>query len=220
MYRFAVALVICLVVGGSIVHFKMRGSTEYRLVQEDGTIEGALIVMDAPESWRSGSPVSIWRDTVKKSPNKPRPRLNLAKAYMDAGLHQEALDVYFGALRDFKDDKGVEDNVLTNIAIITMHYGMVEQAQDALERVLSNRDDVTPEGMSALAWIYVQKGRPQDALALLRTVVAMQGGRSTSASVNYNAGLAFTALHDCVNAGRAFSNAKKLDASVQVPVCS
>ena len=45
------------------------------------------------------NPVSLWEDTVRKSPNKPRAHLQLAQSYYDAGQYAKAIAEFEQASR-------------------------------------------------------------------------------------------------------------------------
>ena len=72
--------------------------------------------------WRDG--LSLWADTVKKSPNKARPHNNLGEAFSDLGRLEEAIAHYREALR-IKPDYGLAHN---NLGVALAKQGKTEEA--------------------------------------------------------------------------------------------
>jgi protein O-mannosyl-transferase len=80
------------------------------------------------------SPISLWEDTVKKSPEKPRPYLNLSKAYIENGNPQKAIQHIQTAL-SLGHDRGLEDKeIVAAYMNLAAAYGTDDKkAEEALK---------------------------------------------------------------------------------------
>jgi hypothetical protein len=64
------------------------------------------------------SPLTLWLDTVQKSPDKARPHVNLGAAYHNAGWLNEAVEQYCRALKIDPDDPLAHDDL--ELALTTL----------------------------------------------------------------------------------------------------
>lgn len=81
--------------------------------------------------WQSR--ISLWEDTVSKSPDLIRPRNNLGVAYRDAGLSKKARKEFLEVLKLDPEDV----HALNNLATIEHQAGRMDEAEKLYRRVLS-----------------------------------------------------------------------------------
>jgi tetratricopeptide (TPR) repeat protein len=111
------------------------------------------------EVW--SDPVSLWEDTVRKSPNKPRTHLQLAQSYYDSEQFPRALAEFEQASRLQKPDY----NMLVN-------WGLTYQKMGRLDLALAKLQDAaalekTAHVYSQIGMIYAQRREWPEALAEL-----------------------------------------------------
>ena len=125
------------------------------------------------------SPIDIWSDTVAKSPNKLRPRFQLAKAYFDTGHYPEAIEHFqkaallappnFDLLLDWAlayDGVGKPSEAIAKLreaaaleksahvySQIGMEYGKMGQFPQALD-ALATSIQLDPTFFGGMAYIY------------------------------------------------------------------
>lgn len=92
--------------------------------------------------------VAIWEDTVSKSPNKPRPRINLARSYQLDGRDDLAIQEYNNALllysgRNDKDKRIMRNLVYMNVGELLLNQGRVNEALETMTQQW-NRDPGYP----------------------------------------------------------------------------
>jgi tetratricopeptide (TPR) repeat protein len=153
------------------------------------------------------SPIDIWNDTVAKSPNKLRPRFQLAKANADAGHYPEAIENYekaaqlevpnFDLLVDWglaydglgkpaeaiaklRQAAALERNahVYSQIGMVYGKMGQYAQALDALAVSIQ----LDPDFMGGMAYIY-------------RGDVFMAQGHKSQAAEEYRHALAISSAN-------------------------
>lgn len=176
------------------------------------------------ELWRY--PTLLWSDAAEQSSDKPRPWINLAKAERDAGESDMALITYQEIQRRFAADREASTMAAVNAAAIDMHSGdpaRLTVAQHSLERLLVAQGS-TPivEALPAfndLAFVYVMRGHPAEALALIDTAASYDPSWILNASANFNRALAFAELGDCASADSAYAVAHRLDDSIPLQTC-
>lgn len=117
------------------------------------------------EIWRE--PVTFWEDVVKKSPNKARPRNNLAVLYRETGKPEQALAQVRQAL---SLDPGYLDAYL-NLAGISIVTGRHREAESALKRALSLNPLWGPTNYN-IGILYSQQGLADDAAKAFQTALA------------------------------------------------
>lgn len=111
------------------------------------------------EVW--SSPVSLWEDTVRKSPNKARDRLQLASAYYDAGRFDRALTEYEKA----SQLQPPEYSMLLNWALA---YDGLNQPEYALAKLRQAAAlDRTAHVYSQIGMIYGKRGQMKEAMEAL-----------------------------------------------------
>jgi tetratricopeptide (TPR) repeat protein len=133
------------------------------------------------EVW--SNPVSLWEDTVRKSPGKSRARLQLAQSYYDDGQYQRALDEYEQASRLQKPDY----NMLVNWGLAYQRLNQLDQALAKLQQAAALEQ--TAHVYSQIGMIYVQRMQQPQALQALATAEKLDP--SWAATYNYRAKLYF-----------------------------
>lgn len=95
------------------------------------------------------APLSLWQDSVKKSPNKARPNNNLGHAYLVLGETDSAL-YYFEKAISFKPDY-VE--ALNNKGLVLYQRGDYEAAVHEFQKAMTFKPDYAPAVNNVgLAW--------------------------------------------------------------------
>src|SRR4051812_37014728 len=113
------------------------------------------------EVW--SSPVSLWEDTVRKSPNKPRTHLQLAQSYYDDGQYARALAEFEQAGRLQKPDY----NMLVNWGLAYQKMGQLDLALAKLQQAAALEQ--TAHVYSQIGMVYAQRGEWREGLAQLAT---------------------------------------------------
>ncbi|HLG18768.1 MAG TPA: tetratricopeptide repeat protein [Bdellovibrionota bacterium] len=109
------------------------------------------------------SEVSLWQDSVGKSPQKPRPYLNLGAALADEGRYTEA-EV---ALRHALTLNPTYPEALFNLGFVLRKSEREREAQESLRRLLLLEPHHV-DGRTLLAKSLAKDGRLDDAVQLLR----------------------------------------------------
>lgn len=177
------------------------------------------------EIWRSG--ITLWKDAVAKSPNKPRPLLGLGKAYMDAGDDANAF-ITFSMLAAKAYQRGdLRDQVTaqTNNAVILAQNGDLTGAARLLQGVL-RLDPADPYALNELAIILLRTGNPADALELFDVLLGNYPDRRMFVSTNFYRAYALNLLSRCAESDTALQMAQFLNDKTssrnplpQLPVC-
>jgi tetratricopeptide (TPR) repeat protein len=113
------------------------------------------------EVWRD--PVAFWSDTVKKSPNKARPRNNLAKALAHQGDYEKAIAQYLESLRI---DPGLA-NVHNNLGNAFFQQGKLGQAIDQYRIALEIEPKIAKPHTN-LGLALAQQGNREEAIRHFR----------------------------------------------------
>ncbi len=106
--------------------------------------------------------ISLWKDVVAKSPNKPRGWYNLTR-FMGESDPAHANEYYEKAIR-FKPHSVEEYN---DLATIYWHMGKTEEAMELYGKVLQRRPD-DAKALSNLANIYLDKGVYEKAIEMYK----------------------------------------------------
>lgn len=133
--------------------------------KQRATIEAAvLLVLAAATYQRSavwGSPIALWQDTVAKSPNKMRPRFQLAEAYYDQQNFAEAVKNY-----------EIASNLAPPDYRLLVNYGLaLDQAgnhNEALKKLRQASElEVDPEVWTLIAQVYGEQHNTTEAMKAL-----------------------------------------------------
>lgn len=164
-----------------------------------------------------------WTDAHSVVPGKVRPMMSLGVAYAKAGRFQEARQTFRDIVLLFPDDASAQVLAKVEDAQTGSHLGEIETAQHAFEQlIIENQDNPIPELLPAysdLAAIYNMENRPQDALGLLETLIAIYPDYRMNAWANFNRGAALRLLGKCTEAEAAFHMAHFIDNSAPLMAC-
>lgn len=157
--------------------------------------------------WHSA--ITLWEDTVRKSPHKSRPHLQLGDAYVEAKRLEDARKQYEIVLtlpdrdrRPVFDGDRYEDGALSNIAYIDILEGKREEAIAILEELLSGPNP-PDAALGNAAQLLLQYSNPTDALIQLNRV------RHPNPQTWYNSAEAYRLLNDCTKAVPLYSEAAR-----------
>jgi tetratricopeptide (TPR) repeat protein len=152
------------------------------------------------EVW--SSPVSLWEDTVRKSPNKPRVHLQLAQSYYEDGQYARALAEFEQASHMQKPDY----NMLVNWGLTYQRMGQLDLALAKLQEAAAL--ERTAHVYSQIGMIYVQRVQTGPALEALATAEKLDP--NWAPTYNYRAKLYYQ-LNDLKPAAENYRRALALD---------
>jgi tetratricopeptide (TPR) repeat protein len=158
-----------------------------------------LLAMTVRRNPVFASNVTLWEDAEKKSPEKPRPHLNLGQAYQNSGRKDDALREYEHALT-LNPDLHVAS---TNIAAIYLDRGELGKAEEVSLRVASRAPNFT-EAFINLGVVYLRKQEPDKAIAAFDRVLA---ANPNAAAANFNKAEALTMKRDFEQALKHYQSA-------------
>jgi Flp pilus assembly protein TadD len=113
-------------------------------------------------------PVTLWRDTIRKSPGKARPRYNLAQWYEQQGYLELAAENYRAAIK-LKPDDGKAHNNLGNVYLA---QGDLEGAISEFQTALKIKPDA-PLTHDNLGYAYFKQGRLDESIKEYRTALKL-----------------------------------------------
>lgn len=152
-----------------------------------------------------GSEVSLWTDTVRKSPNKARPHYNLALALDKSGRLDESLEQALIAVRLSPG----EANPYNLIGTIFGRKGSYDQAIAALSQALK-LDPTLAEAQVNLGDAFRLKGMLPQAMEQYQAAMKQ---RPTDASIYHKIGTTFALQRNLPQAAVFFQCAASLDPS-------
>lgn len=117
--------------------------------------------------WRDS--ITLWTDTLEKSPHIPTAHLNLGEAYLEEGRLDEAV-VAFQRARDLEP---TAVNVYTNLGDAYQKLGLLEEAEEEFLTAL----EIDPESAIAhnnLGLTYAKQGRKKEARKAFLTALALK----------------------------------------------
>jgi Tfp pilus assembly protein PilF len=167
----------------------------------------AVLTYQRSEVW--GSPMALWMDTVAKSPNKLRPRFQLAHAYYEQNKFTEAAENYEVATRLGPPDY----RLLVDYGLALDHGGHYEEALLKLRQ--ASTLELDPQVWALIGQVYGQQGKPdlafealdraQDIDAAFEMIYAIRGnvyefnmGNKVSAAEQYRRALELDPYNDAV----------------------
>jgi protein O-mannosyl-transferase len=122
----------------------------------------ALLVLTYQRSQLWGEPVALWEDTVAKSPNKIRPRFQLAEAYYDLHRFPSAVANY-----EIASHLGPPDyRLLVNFGLALDQTGRHDQALEKLQQ--ASTMEVDAEVWTLIGQVYGEQGKITEALQALQ----------------------------------------------------
>ena len=120
-----------------------------------------LLVLTYQRNELWGDPLSLWQDTVAKSPNKIRPRFQLAEAYYENGQFADSAREYEVAARLAPPDY----RLLVNYGLALDRTGRYPEALAKLQQAAGL--EVDPEVWTLIAQVYGQEHQTDLALEAL-----------------------------------------------------
>jgi len=168
------------------------------------TIFAVLTYMRA-EVW--ANPLALWADAVSKSPNKYRPRFQLAYAQFERGQCPAAAQSYEAA----SHLKAVDNEVLVDWALALDCSGRQPEAIDKLKQASLIRD--TAHVHSEIARVYMRQRNWQDALAELAVAEKMD---SNYDMIYVYRGNIYQIAGDRLAAAKEFQHALQLNPDNQI----
>ena len=131
--------------------------------------------------WTEGS--LLWEDTVKKSPNNVRARVNLGVKYSEKGWIDKAIEQYHVALRLMPDSTEAHENM----GIAYAKKGLLDKAMEEYHAALKLQPYYY-EVYYNMGLVYFEKGEIDKAIEAYQTALKMN---PKMASAHVNLGIAF-----------------------------
>ena len=119
----------------------------------------SVLTYQRSEVW--GDPIALWQDTSVKSPNKQRPRFQLARALFDEQRYTDAVNSYEIASKLGPNN----DALLVDWALALDSAGRPNEALEKLNQAVQRRPSA--HIYSQIGMIYAKQGRYPEALAEL-----------------------------------------------------
>jgi tetratricopeptide (TPR) repeat protein len=186
----AIAAAVCGIV------FLTERSEKLRIAAVSGIVVLSLVLSVAAYErntvWRSD--VSLWEDVVKKSPEKDRGHYNLALAYQNRRMMEEAIEQYEEAIKirpgvSEAHELGliIKDKSHFNLGLIYQEMGLLEKALEHYETAIKiNQDNAKAHSMIGV--LYRKKGRNDKAIEYYETALSLD---PDNAEVHNNIGNAY-----------------------------
>lgn len=131
--------------------------------------------------------ITLWQDTVVKSPAKSRPRTGLAEAYTKHNLFDLAIKEYEKARQL---DSDLEHAYLSNLGIIMLKAGQTEEAVDYFRMAIEKKNDDI-HARNNLGGAYLSLGEVTLATTEFQQVLRVQ---PKNASAHKNLGIIYMQL--------------------------
>jgi len=130
------------------------------------------------------SDLSLWQDSVGKSPGKARPHFNLGKSFTDLGQVGNAIDEYRAALKIMPDYADAHHN----LGLSYLSQGLVDQAMDEFRTALK-LDPGSSDAHNNMGMAYIGKGKLKEAMS--EFLAALESDPGNSKAYN-NMGIAYS----------------------------
>ncbi|HBH87880.1 MAG TPA: hypothetical protein DDY17_09830 [Syntrophaceae bacterium] len=141
----------------------------------------AYLTMERSRVWNNE--ISLWSDSVKKSPNHDRPHNNLGLAYMQIGRFDLAI-------REFQSAVSLNPrnaSTLSNIGIAWALSGNYEEAKKAFTESIKIAP-LNTDALNNLGFLHIQSGEYGKAIPILEKAIAI---KPNDFAANANVGLAY-----------------------------
>lgn len=162
-----------------------------------------LIALTYQRSAVWGSPLALWMDTVAKSPNKVRPRFQLAHAYYEQNKFTEAAENYEVATRLAPPDY----RLLVDYGLALDRGGHYEEALVKLRQ--ASAMELDPEVWTLIGQVYGQQHKTDEAFQALDRAQNIDATFETTYAIRGNV-YEFD-LGNKVSAGEQYRRALELD---------
>ena len=136
------------------------------------------------EIWKS--PITVWEDCIKKSPNKYRPYYNLGLDYYWSGRYEQAINLLKTANRLKPEDT----QTLNNLGAAYRKAGQNQQAIETYREAL-RLDRKQPEASNNLGLAYYHSARYSEAIEAFNEAIRL---KPENEEYYYNLGVACSAL--------------------------
>ena len=107
------------------------------------------------------NPISLWLDTVEKSPEKARPWIWLGKVYNDTNLHTQAINAWVEGAKHVKKRSGEHAHLLNNLGLAFANLGDRERAIEYYNQALDMRPGAS-QFRANLAIAQLRLGREEE----------------------------------------------------------
>ncbi|NKE69926.1 tetratricopeptide repeat protein [Candidatus Manganitrophus noduliformans] len=160
LYLPSVAFFVCITLG--LLRWASAPAPEWVSIFISLLLAGLISVQafwtfERNQVWREE--ITLWQDTISKSPRKARPYEALGAAFAEQGRFDEAIQVFLTALRLNEKDAKVH----TNLGVAYYKKGKIEQAISELKRAIEiNKRDAL--AYYNLANIFTDRERWDDAI--------------------------------------------------------
>jgi tetratricopeptide (TPR) repeat protein len=149
------------------------------------------------------SQLSIWSDTVAKSPGNARAHDSLGNALLDAGRVNEAIQEYTVALGLVSDDPREHYNLGRGLAVAGRPDEAMVRYQEALKL-----DPAYVEAHNNFGVVLADAGRPEEAVEQYETVLKLQ---PDNADAHYNLGRVYYQMNRLPQAIEQYGEALQLN---------
>ena len=147
--------------------------------------------------------ITLWQDSVEKSPHKARPHNNLGVALADHGHHDQAIEQYRKTLQI----EPFYAEAYANIGLSLVEQGKLEQGVPQFLKTLElNPNDVLT--LSNLGGVLVMLERYSEAVAHLNKAIQL---KPDAAAAHNNLGVALKRLGKFEAAQKHFAEARRID---------
>lgn len=146
--------------------------------------------------------VTLWQDSIVKSPQKFRPRFNLAKSYEARGSLDLAAENYRAAI-NLKPDDVMAHNNLGNAYL---NQGRLEEAIEEFQAAVHLNPEA-PLTHDNLGYVYFKQGRPNEAIKEYQTAIKLAPG---AAEIHNNIGYVYFTQGRFDEAAAEYQTALKL----------
>ncbi len=147
-------------------------------------------------------PVTLWEDTVKKSPNKSRPYFNVGLSYYDISRYKDAIEAFQKAIQIKSNDPETYNNLGMAYKAMKDYPKAIEAFQKAIQ--------IKPNfslALRNLEFTYDEIGRPQDAIEVLKKAIQL---KPTDADLQNQLGMKYKKMGQYQEAIETYQNAIRL----------
>jgi tetratricopeptide (TPR) repeat protein len=139
-----------------------------------------LLALTYQRSGVWGSPLALWQDSVAKSPNKVRPRFQLAEVYYEQQKFQQAVESYQIAAQLAPPDY----RLLVNYGLALDQTGRHDEALAKLQQAAGL--EVDPEVWTLIGQVYGEQQKTDQALQALSRAESINPGFEMTYAVRGN----------------------------------
>jgi len=143
--------------------------------------------------------IALWRDTVKKSPDKARPHNNLGFALEKRGFTKEAIEEFLKAVHISPDYIEARNN----LGAVYAETGFPDKAEKEFRRAIALREN-SPKTYNNLGMLYQNKGLIDLAIAEYKKAIEYDSvfaeAHNNLGFAFYNKGMVEEAMNECKKA--------------------